>query len=100
MPKLGGFQLPKLFSIGRYVIFFWSNENNEPVHVHIGIINPSPNATKIWITKSGGCIIAHNKSRIPQKDLNHLLQIIRNDYSFICNEWKKHFVVEKINFYC
>jgi hypothetical protein len=82
------------------VIFFWSGENDEPIHVHIAIVDPAPNATKIWLTKSGGLIVAHNKSQIPPKDLNRLLQIIRNDYNFICNEWKQHFDVNDIKFYC
>ena len=100
MPERRDALLPKLFSIGRYIVFFWSNENNEPLHVHIGIVDPSPNATKIWITKNSGCIVAHNKSKIPQNDLNHLLQIIQNDYFYICSEWKRHFNVEKITYYC
>lgn len=29
--------MPKLFSVGPYSIYFWSNENDplEPIHVHI-----------------------------------------------------------------
>ncbi|ADB47066.1 DUF4160 domain-containing protein [Acidaminococcus fermentans] len=48
--------MPQLFRIGPYLIYFWSNENNpvEPVHVHIAEGKPSPNATKVWITESGG----------------------------------------------
>ena len=92
--------MPKLYRIGQYIIFFWSNEDGEPIHVHIGIVEPSPTATKIWITKNGGCIIAHNKSKIPSKDLNHLLRIIQNDYFFICGEWKKFFDIDDIKFYC
>ena len=95
-----GFRLPKLFRIGQYVIFFWSNENNEPIHVHVGVVNPSHNATKIWLTKNGGCIIANNQSRIPQKDLNNLLKIIQTEYITICNEWKNFFDVDDIKFYC
>lgn len=39
--------LPSLFQIGSYKVFFWSNENNEPIHVHVGMGKPTPNATKI-----------------------------------------------------
>ena len=92
--------MPKLFRIGQYVVFFWSNENDEPVHVHIGIVDPSPNATKIWLTKSGGCIVAHNKYRIPQTDMTELLEVIQNNFFLICGKWKTHFNVETIKFYC
>ncbi|WP_143758282.1 MULTISPECIES: DUF4160 domain-containing protein [Enorma] len=27
--------MPSLFLVGGYRSFFWSNENNEPVHVHV-----------------------------------------------------------------
>ena len=27
--------VPNLFAIEGYQIYFWSNENNEPIHVHI-----------------------------------------------------------------
>ncbi|MCJ7836143.1 hypothetical protein MUB23_12185 [Cuneatibacter sp. NSJ-177] len=29
---------------------------------------PSPNATKVWLTKSGDCILASNGSNIPRKE--------------------------------
>ncbi|MCI8392998.1 MAG: DUF4160 domain-containing protein [Clostridia bacterium] len=48
-------------------MFFWSNEKLEPIHVHISKGTPSANSTKIWITKSGGRIVANNKSKIPEK---------------------------------
>jgi hypothetical protein len=83
--------LPKLFRIGQYAIFFWSKENEEPVHVHIAIVDPSPNATKVWLTKKGGCIVAHNKSRISERDLNRLLEYIQSEFYVICNEWKDYF---------
>ena len=92
--------MPKLFRIGQYIIFLWSNEMNEPIHVHIGIVDPAPKATKVWLTKNGGCIVAHNKSRIPQADLNELLEIIQNNFFFICAEWKRYFVTDAIEFYC
>lgn len=58
------------------------------------------NFTKVWITKSGGCILANNKSSIPSKDLGELLETIVNNYFYIISEWKKHFPEEDIKFYC
>lgn len=56
--------MPSLFRIGRYVVYFWSNENNEPVHVHIAEGRPEPNATKVWLTAAGGCVLANNNSAL------------------------------------
>jgi len=92
--------VPSLFRVGKYIIFFWSNENNEPIHVHIGEGRPTSNATKIWLTAAGGCILANNNSRIPQKDLNDLLDIISAQFFMICKEWKNHFCIDYISFYC
>lgn len=92
--------MPSLLKIGSYVVYFWSNENNEPIHVHISMGVPSQNGTKIWITSAGGCVVAKNTSRIPQKDLNVLLDIISAQYFMICSEWKRHFNVDTINYYC
>ena len=92
--------MPKLYRIGQYIVFFWSSELNEPIHVHIGIVSPSENSTKVWLTKSGGCIVANNNSRITQTDLSELLETIQNNYFFICNKWKEYFRVDDIKFYC
>ena len=45
--------MPKLFTVSGYTVYFWSNENGEPIHVHVSKGKPTPNATKIWLTKSG-----------------------------------------------
>lgn len=59
--------MPQIFKIGSYIIYFWVNENDplEPVHIHAAQGKPSPYATKIWITRAGGCLLQHNHSLIP-----------------------------------
>ena len=92
--------MPNLFTVSGYKIYFWSNENNEPIHVHVSKGQPTPNSTKIWLTSAGGCILADNGSRIPQNELNKLMEFISAQFFLICNEWKKHFVTDNIIFYC
>lgn len=58
------------------------------------------NSTKVWLTQSGGCTLANNKSDIPSKDLSELLATIADNYFYIISEWKKHFPDENIKFYC
>ena len=91
--------MPNLYRIGGYVIFFWSNEFNEPIHIHIAKKKPTSNATKIWLTKSGGYIIANNKSRIVKNDLNEIFDVLSIHHSDICEEWQRHFKTD-IKFYC
>ena len=92
--------MPSLFQVGGYKVYFWSNENDEPIHVHVCKGKPNSNATKVWLTSTGGCVAANNGSRIPQFDLNKLLEIIAAQYFLICSEWKSHFKEEQIKFFC
>ena len=80
--------MPSLFRIGGYLVFFWSNENGEPIHVHI------------WLTRTGQCVVANNNGRIPQNDLNELMDVISAQFFMICRKWKEHFCVEEIQFFC
>ena len=100
MPQMGESKLPSLFMVSGYKVFFWSNENEEPIHVHIAKGKPSPNATKIWLTRAGGCIVASNGSKISQKELNELMEFISAQFFLICSEWKRFFVEDEIKFYC
>ncbi|MBR0350683.1 MAG: DUF4160 domain-containing protein [Clostridia bacterium] len=92
--------MPNLFDYMGYKIFFWSNENFEPIHVHISKGTPTANSTKIWLTKSGGCIVANNSSRIPTQELRKILQVIESNYFYIISEWKLYYDIDEIKFYC
>ena len=61
--------MPTIFKIGRYVVYFWTNEGypREPVHVHIAVGQAGPNATKIWITRDGKAIVCNNNSTNPRE---------------------------------
>ena len=100
MPHREGYTVPSLFRVGGYLVFFWSNENGEPIHVHIVKGRPGPNTTKVWLTRTGQCILANNASHIPQSDLKELLDIISAQFFLICHKWKEHFCVEDIQFFC
>ena len=100
MPTKEVLELPSLFLVGGYRVFFWSNEGNEPVHVHVAYGPPSSHSSKVWLTESGGAILADNTARIPSKDINELLAIISAQHAYICEEWKRFFMVESLSFYC
>lgn len=92
--------MPSLFTVSGYKVYFWSNENNEPIHVHISKGKPSANGTKVWLTQNGGCILASNGSNIPQKELNELMEFISAQFFLICSEWKNFFLIDEVKFYC
>ena len=53
--------MPRVLEFGKYIIFFWIGEDGKPVHVHVSVKRPMDNSTKIWLTRNGGCLLAHNK---------------------------------------
>ena len=72
--------MPKIFTIKGYIVYFWSNENDEPIHVHVAKGAPRPNATKIWLTKSGGCVLAKKQDDVSQF---HQLRQHKKDGDFV-----------------
>ena len=92
--------MPKLFTVSGYIVYFWSNEEGEPIHVRVSKGRPTPNATKIWLTRTGGCIVASNGRQIASKELNELMEFISAQFFLICAKWKQFFVTDTIKFYC
>ena len=92
--------MPQIFRIGSYIIYFWSNESDplEPVHVHIAEGKATANATKIWITQSGKCLLCNNNSHIPQKTLGNMIRYIEANSNIILNKWYAQF--REISYYC
>ena len=70
--------MPQVFKIGADWGYFWSDENEplEPVQIHIAEGKPVKNATKVWITRSGNCLVANNTSHIPERTLKNIVRII------------------------
>lgn len=67
--------MPQIFRGCRlFDLFFWSNL--EPVHVHIINRVTTANATKVWTTQSGKSLLCHNNSRIPDRVLRDLMDVI------------------------
>lgn len=92
--------MPQIFKFGPYLVYFWSNENEpiEPIHVHISLGKPNKNSTKIWITKTGKCILSNNNSNIPEKMLRLIIRMLENNIELIKQKWLEHF--EEISYFC
>lgn len=87
--------MPYELEVYGYHIYFWLNENNEPIHFHIAKGKPTVNATKVWVLRSGDLLLAHNKSRIPTSDLNKVLRYMRSNTYIIIRDWVVRFGYEK-----
>ena len=95
-----GLTVPQVFKIGSYWVYFWANENDplEPIHVHVAEGSPTGNATKIWITKAGKCLLCNNNSQIPQRTLNNIMAIIEARADEVIGKWVNFF--GDIRYYC
>lgn len=83
--------MPKaLLDFMGYAFYFYSNENGEPVHIHLSKGKPSENSTKFWI-KRDGVVLEHNKGNIPQSDLKKIQKYICANKAIIVNRWYEHF---------
>lgn len=92
--------MPQVFKVGSYWVYFWANEGKplEPVHVHIAEGSPRQNATKVWITSAGKCMIANNSSNIPSVTLRNIVRIIEARSNEIQEKWLEYF--GEIVYYC
>lgn len=92
--------MPQVFKVGSYWVYFWSNENEpiEPIHVHVAQGSPVANATKIWITKCGKCLLCNNNSRLPERTLKNIMRIIEARSNEVVQKWFSFF--EQIDYFC
>ena len=92
--------MPQVFKIGSYWVYFWSNEGEprEPIHVHISQGSPQANATKVWITKAGKCLLVNNNSDIPSVALRNIMRIIEARSTEVIDMWYSFY--GEIEYYC
>ena len=93
--------MPQVFKVGSYWVYFWANENDplEPVHVHVCQGAPNGNATKIWITRAGGCIpcaITIPESRTGV--LRNIMDVIEARSAEVIQKWTSFF--GEARFFC
>ncbi len=88
--------MPVFIRTNGYKIYFWSNENNEPIHFHITKGDPSENDTKVWILANGSFSLAHNNNKIPSKDLTRIFSVMQPFYFDFINLWKNYFNKEVV----
>ncbi len=89
--------MPVYLRTSGYKVYFWSNENDEPIHFHITKGDPDQNDTKVWVLSNGSFKVAHNKGRIPEKDLFRIFYAMQNYYFDFINFWKNYH--QQIKFY-
>ena len=92
--------MPQVFRIGGYWVYFWAGEGLPlvPIHVRVAEGAPRPDATKIWITRAGGCYLCNNDSHIPPQTLRNIMRIIEARSDEVAEKWVEHF--GSVTYYC
>ena len=90
--------MPQFIRAAGYKIYFWSNENDEPIHFHATKGNPAENDTKVWLLKNGSFKVAHNKGQISEKVLSKIFSVMQAYYFEFVQFWKTYFDGE-VKFY-
>ncbi len=69
--------MPVYIRYSGWYVYFWTNENGEPIHFHIAQGKPAANATKIWVLKNSSFKIENNNSKVPANVLRHILAVMQ-----------------------
>ena len=65
-----------------YTFYFYSNENGEPIHIHVSKGKPSNNSAKFWIKRN---------EIVPKSDLKKIQKYICANRAQIVNRWYEFF---------
>ena len=87
--------MPKILEFGSYIIYFWSEENGEPIHVHVSVKRPEKNSTKLWVLRNGDTELAYNRNGISERELKKIKEFIKNNSEIVISAWQKHFKIVK-----
>ena len=77
--------MPTLLRLNGFRFFFYSNENNEPIHVHV---NKADANGKIWLEPS---ISIEYLSGFTKSEEREILEIVDANVNNFKNKWNEYF---------
>ncbi len=76
--------MPTAFSIRGFRFYFYSNEGEEPMHVHI---EKGSGNGKVWLDP----ISIEYMNGFTTREVNQIMQIISVNFLILKNKWNEHF---------
>ena len=76
--------MPVIFTKNGYRLFFYSNENNEPIHVHI---EKAGSVAKFWIKP----VKLSKNEGFRAQEINRIVEIIFEYQDYIEDKWNEYF---------
>ena len=77
--------MPNVLFINGFRFFFYSNENDEPAHVHITKGNANG---KVWLEPNIAIAYMYGFTNAEQKNI---MEIIGDNYATLINKWNEYF---------
>lgn len=79
--------MPTILRVGAFRFFFYSNEGNEPVHIHV---QSGAKLAKFWLQP----VNLASSISFNAKELNHLLTLVREHETLFTEAWNDFFNIE------
>ena len=76
--------MPTVLRVGRYRLSFFSNEGNEPAHIHV---KAAGNETKFWLDPIA--LAANHGFKV--HELNEIERVVRVHWAELMEAWNEHF---------
>jgi len=77
--------MPTVLFLNGFRFFFYSNENDEPIHIHV---EKAEAHGKIWLEPEISIAYMHNFSN---KDINQIIEIVEKEIVTLRNKWNEFF---------
>ena len=78
-------QMPTVLFIQGFRFYFYSNENDEPMHIHV---EKGDGNGKIWLEPNVNIAYMHNFST---KEINQIIKIVGNEIVTLRAKWNEFF---------
>jgi hypothetical protein len=78
--------MPVVLRIGPYVLFFYSQENNEPPHIHV---RREKKHAKFWLEP----VELESSGGFPAFELNRLAKMVEENRRLLLEAWNDYFVI-------
>jgi hypothetical protein len=77
--------MPTVFRYQGYRFFFFSNEGQEPPHIHV---EKAEGVAKFWLHPD---VELAKARRFRKKDVTWLLEVVKQQQEFFLEQWDEHF---------
>jgi len=75
--------MPTVLHQNGFRFYFWSNEGNEPAHIHV---TKADGIAKYWLDPKIKC---HSTKGFTAREIRQIEEIINENYVLLINEWNE-----------